>query len=153
MLDEFNCDSDDLNNWLMKRARKNEGKFARTFVVCDGDHRVTGFYCLAAGSVERSTLGKPIQRNADDVIPVIVLGRLAVDLSLQGQGIGILLLNNVFRRTLHASASLGVRLLLLHAKNDSFRDYYARFGFRPLPEHALTMALPMDTIAVMLESG
>lgn len=153
MLDEFDCGNDDLNTWLIKRAQKNEGRYARTLVVCDDRQRVKGYHCLAAGSVERSSLGKPLQRNAPEVIPVIVLGRLAVDLSLQGQGIGILPLNDAFRRTLRASTSVGVRLLLLHAKNDSVREYYDRFGFRPLPEHPLTMVLPMETIAEMFQLG
>lgn len=151
-LNEFNCGDDDLSSWLIKRARKNEGKFARSFVVCDANHRVTGFYCLAAGTVERSILGKPLQRNAPELIPAIVLGRLAVDVCFQKQGLGTLLLRDAFQRTLHASAIVGTRLMLLHAKNDQVCEYYSRFGFRSLPEHLLTMTLPMETLAQLVET-
>lgn len=147
VLDQFDCGDEQLNRWLTERSRKNEGKFSRTFVTCDNDRRVTGFYCLAAGAIERSLLDKRLQRNAPELIPVAVLGRLAVDVSCQGQGMGSLLLRDALRRTAQASDIIGTRLMLLHAKNEQVRGYYTRFGFRSLPDHSLTMILPIETMA------
>lgn len=153
LLDGFDCGDDELNTWLIKRARNNEGKFARSFVLCDDKQHVTGYYCLAAGAVERSILGKKLQRNAPEVIPATILGRLAVDLSCQNQGIGGLLLHDALQKALYASRSVGSRLVLLHEKNDRVLDFYTRSGFLPLPEYSLTMVLPMESIVDSLESG
>ena len=151
-LDGFDCGDEHLNRWLIERARKNEGKFSRTFVICDQSDRVVGFYCLSAGALERSLLDKRLPRNAPEIIPTIILGRLAVDVSRQRQRLGSVLLHDALQRALLASTIIGTRLILVHAKSDQLREYYARFGFRSLSEHPLTMVIPMETIAAGLES-
>ena len=82
----FDCGNTTLNNWLEKRALKNQSSGAsRTFVICR-DNRVVGYYALASGSVERIISPKSISRNMPEPIPVMVLGRLAIDTRMQGQG-------------------------------------------------------------------
>lgn len=81
----------------------------------------------------------------------MILGRLAVDVAYQSQGLGSLLLKGAFRRSLHVAQTAGMRMMLLHAKGESLQEYYSRFGFRPLPEHPLTMVMPMEYISGSLE--
>lgn len=153
VLDAFDCGEEHLNSWLQHRARRNEGKFARTFVVSADGHRVIGYYCLAAGSLRRSDVSKPLQRNAPEIIPVIMLGRFAVDLNHQRQGIGTLLLHDAMRRALGASLAIGARGILIHAKDVPIRDYYMQFGFQPMvPKEPLSVLLRIESIANSLES-
>lgn len=143
----FDCGDEHLNTWLIERARKNEGKYSRTFVFSDEDNRIMGFYCLSAGAMARAFLEKRLQRNAPEVIPTTVLGRVAVDVSHQSQHLGSMLLHDALRRALQASTIVGSRLVVVHAKTDRLLGYYSRFGFRSLPDRPLTMVIPMETIA------
>ena len=78
-----------MNDWLRRRAVGNQLSGAsRTFVVADGAKMVRGYYSLAAGAVDRSAATSAIRRNMPDPIPVMVLGRLAVDLEYHGKGLG-----------------------------------------------------------------
>lgn len=147
--DEFDCGEAHLNVWLKQHAWRNEGKYSRTFVMTI-DGRIVGYSCLSAGAVTRAELSSAMRRNAPDVVPVTVLGRLAVDLTHQGKGVGGMLLRDALSRSLRASQTVGSRAVLIHVKNDRLREYYARFGFRSLPQHALTMVLPMERIAAGL---
>ena len=90
-----------LDDWLRHRALRNESAGAsRTYVVCDGA-RIVGYYSLASGSVEsRQTPGR-VRRNMPDPVPVMLLGRLAVDRTVQGAGLGRALLKDAILRTLN----------------------------------------------------
>src|SRR5688500_834720 len=108
----FDCGAPSLNEWLTRQALKNEASGAsRTYVVCRND-TVVGYYCLAAGAVVRTDAPKPMQRNMPDPIPVMVLGRLAVDLANQDQGIGKALLRDAILRVLRAAEIVGIRAIL-----------------------------------------
>ena len=88
LLVEFDCGNEALNDWLKKHALKNQDSGAsRTFVISEGK-RVVGFYALASGSVERISAPAAIARNMPEAVPVMVLGRLAVERAIQGQGLG-----------------------------------------------------------------
>ena len=77
---QFDCGNETLNEWLTRRALKNQGSGAsRTFVICS-ENRVVGYYAMASGSIERLAAAKAIARNMPDPIPVTALGRLAIDL-------------------------------------------------------------------------
>jgi GNAT superfamily N-acetyltransferase len=89
-----------LDDWLRRRALPNEASGAsRTYVVCAGN-RVVGYYTLAVGSVTHEKVPGRVKRNMPDPVPVMVIGRLAVDKSVQGRGIGSGLLRDGIMRTL-----------------------------------------------------
>src|SRR5262249_36484001 len=93
-LETFDCGDASLNDWLRHRARKSEANGgARTYVVTSGG-AVIGYYCLAAGAITRAGAPKRLQRNMPDPIPVMVLGRLAIDIRFQSIGIGTALLKD-----------------------------------------------------------
>ncbi len=141
----FNCGAPGLNDWLQKQAYKNEVTGAsRTYVVCRND-RVTGFYALATGSVHRSEATGNIKREMPDPIPIIILGRLAVDREMQGKGIGSGLLKDAVLRTLRIAEEVGVRALLVHALNDQAVNFYLSHGFRKTPMDAMTLMLNISS--------
>ena len=99
-LDDFACGQATLDGWLKARARKNEREGgSRTYVVCEGK-AVVGYYALAVGSVIAAEAPGKVRRNMPDPIPVMVLGRLAIDQTRQSQGIGSALLRDAILRTL-----------------------------------------------------
>lgn len=131
---DFDCGEAVLNHWLQKMALKNQYNHAsRTFVVCNQHQQVLGFYALAAGSVTHSLAIGSLRRNMPDPVPVVVLGRLAVDKSMQGQHLGVALLKDAVLRSQNVAEQIGVKALLVHALNESARDFYLRYGFSVSP--------------------
>jgi len=110
--------------------------------VCEGK-RVVGFYALAAGSVQRTHAHGAVRRNMPDPIPAIVLGRLAVDRTWQGQGLGADLLHDAVLRALRASREIGARVLLCHAIDEDARRFYLHHGFVESTFDPLTVMLDL----------
>jgi GNAT superfamily N-acetyltransferase len=149
---EFACGETDLDAWLKRQARGSEGRSARTYVVAIGT-RVVGYYCLAAGAVTRAALPRAsLRRNQPDQVPVIVLGRLAVDGEYAGQGVGKALLGDALVRAAGAAEAIGVRAILVHAIDDEAAGFYRKFGFLPFPTNELTLALPLETAVRAISS-
>ncbi|MBL1142062.1 MAG: GNAT family N-acetyltransferase [Proteobacteria bacterium] len=138
---EFDCESNSLNEWLAKRAIKNQDSGAsRTFVICS-QNKVIGYYTLASGSVERLSSPKSISRNMPESIPVTVLGRLAIDKQFQQQRLGSALLKDAIQRTTLIAKDVGVRALLVHALDDQAKAFYLQYGFIESPIDSLTLFL------------
>ncbi len=142
----FSCGNDTLDEWLKRRALKNQSNGAsRSFVVCRGE-QVIGYYALASGSVERSSVPGSIARNMPDPIPVIVLGRLAVDNQFKGQRIGPALLKDAMLRTLAISQNVGIRAMLVHAISDEAKAFYLKYGFQESVVDAMTLLLTVKRL-------
>jgi GNAT superfamily N-acetyltransferase len=141
----FCCGKPALDDWLRHRALKAEGKTARTYVVCKAN-TVVGYYALVTGAVERDQLPKKLTRNSPSHIPVLTLARLAVDARAKGQRIGSGLLKDALGRVVQASSIVGVRALLVHAKDEEAMAFYARYGFAEFPSGTQTLFLPIETI-------
>jgi len=93
-LQEFSSGTDNLDDWLKRRALPNQITGAsRTYVVAE-DKRVVAYYCLASGALALNHAPRSISRNMPDPVPIVILGRLAVDLSWQGKGLGVALLQD-----------------------------------------------------------
>ena len=139
-VEAFDCGNPTLNDWLKKRAKTSETSGAsRTYVVCS-ENKVVGYYCLATGSVIRNDAPGKIRRNMPEPIPVMVLGRLAVDINHQNKGIGKGLVKDAVMRTLQASEIAGIRAILVHALDEEAKKFYVeRCGFTPSPVHPLTL--------------
>ena len=140
-LDGFDCGVPVLNEWLKRQALPNEISGAsRTFVACT-DRRVIGFYALATGSVRRSEAPGKIKRRMPEPIPVMVLGRLAVDLSWQRKGVGLGLLKDAILRTSTVSKQAGIRALVAHALSEEAKNFYLSQGFQKSPLNQMTVML------------
>ena len=114
--------------------------------ILEPDERFTAivFYAavaLAAGAVSHELATGGVRRNMPDPIPVLVLGRLAVDRRVQGQRLGAALLRDAVQRAMNVAEHAGVRALLVHALNDGARQFYGRYGFEPSPVDPMTLML------------
>ncbi|MBT5040168.1 MAG: GNAT family N-acetyltransferase [Rhodospirillaceae bacterium] len=151
-LSMFNSGRAALDDWLRQRARKNEISGAsRTYVICEAA-RVVGYYCLASGSVENMRTPGKIRRNMPHPIPVMLLGRLAVDISRHGEGLGGALLKDAILRTLKAAEISGMRALLVHALDQTAARFYLHNGFVVSPINPLVLLLALDTARQALTS-
>jgi len=139
----FDCEIPALNDWLQKQALKNNVSGAsRTYVVCD-NQEVVGYYAIATGSVSRQKATGNIRRQMPESIPVVVLGRLAVDIRWQEAGIGAGLLRDAVARSLSVSQQVGVRALLVHALDEKAKGFYAHHGFVESPIDPMTLMLSL----------
>jgi GNAT superfamily N-acetyltransferase len=143
-LDAFESGVAPLDDWLRRHARANEQRGAsRTYVVSAG-RRVVGYYALAAGGVSQVAAPGRVRRNMPDPVPVMVLGRLAVDRAYQGRRLGEGLLRDAILRTLQAAELGGIRAILVHAISEEAKRFYERHGFVASPIDPMTL---MITIA------
>lgn len=113
---------------------------SRTY-VSESEGRIVAYYCLAAGSLEHANAPGSMRRNMPDPLPIVVMGRLAIDKNFQGKGIGAELLLNALDRTSSVSTQIGIRAMLVHAKDDRAVAFYKHFGFVSSPIDPLTLVL------------
>ncbi len=153
-LSGFDCGVDSLNAWLPKHARVAAASgSARTYVIEDAEQgRVVGYHALCAASVSRREASPRARRGMPShPIPAVLLARLAVDRSVQGHGLGSFLLRDAMARTLAAAAELGIRVMLVHALNESARDFYAHHGFEPSQTDPMNLQLLVKDIKASIE--
>ncbi len=144
---DFSCGVASLDDWLKRRARPNQISGAsRTYVVAEGD-AVVGYYCLASGGLALNEAPPALRRNMPDPLPIAVLGRLAVDQSYQGRGLGVALLQDAVLRTLQASDILGIRGLLVHALSNEAKAFYEHHGFVTSPTQPMMLILSLKLIS------
>ena len=140
-LADFDSGEPALDDWLRRRALANEERgSSRTYVVCVGKG-VVGYYSLAVGAAAHVDAPGRVKRNMPDPVPVMVLGRLAVDKDFQGRGIGSGLLRDAVLRTMQAAEIAGIRAILVHALSDAAKHFYQHHGF---------IASPIDPMTVMI---
>ena len=131
--EQFSCGVASLDAWLKRRALKNQIQGAsRTYVACQAD-RVVAYYAIASGAVTCNEATGRLRRNMPDPIPVVVLGRLGVDSSLHGQGLGRSLVRDAALRILQAADVIGIRGMTVQALSDDARVFYEHMGFEPSP--------------------
>lgn len=110
-------------------------------MVTDDSNQVVAYYALATGAVAHHDASGRIRRNMPNPVPVMVLARLAVDQPYQGHKLGAAMLKDAVQRTLAVSQTAGVRALLVHALNESSRQFYMHYGFESSPVNPMTMML------------
>ena len=84
-----------------------------------------------------------LRRNMPEPVPVVVLGRLAIDKQFHGLGIGRGLFQDAARRVVQAADVIGVRGLLVHALSEDARDFYLKLGFDPSPLEPMTLMITL----------
>ncbi len=133
-VDAFDCGEAALNQFLQRYALVSQkANSAQAYVCCRKDE-VVGFYSLAVGSVEPERAPSRVRKGlARHLVPVMILARLAVDKNHQGKGLGRALLKDALLRTAQAADIAGIRCLLVHAKNEAARQWYASWDFEPSP--------------------
>ncbi|MGM1018897.1 MAG: GNAT family N-acetyltransferase [Actinomycetota bacterium] len=142
-LSEFRSGEESLDSWLRGRARNNEKAGAsRTMVSVTRDEgRVAGYYCLSSSSLLREEGPPELAAGMPNAIPVVLLGRLAIDEEFQGVGLGFSLLQHATGRALEAADTIGIRAVLVHALSDAAVSFYEKFGFTRFPNQSHTLYL------------
>jgi GNAT superfamily N-acetyltransferase len=147
----FDCGREPLNKFLKEVARMHmERGVSQTFVLVDEEaplpKPILGYFSLTACEVESIVLPPKLAKKFPSKIPGIRLGRLAVSLSQQGQGLGKSLMSLAFIKTVEIAKNAGVTGLFVDAKDDALTAFYARFGFESLPATPLAMFMPIGQI-------
>lgn len=142
----FNSGEEQLDIWLKTKAIKNQKSNAsRTYVACD-DERVVAYYVLASSSVDAGFAPGRFKRNMPNPIPVVVLGRLAIDLAYQNMGIGRALVRDAGFRVIHAAETIGIRGLLVQAISIKAKEFYEHLGFESSLIDPMTLMITLDDL-------
>jgi predicted N-acetyltransferase YhbS len=149
-LESFNSGEPSLDDWLRRRAPANQLSGAsRTFVACEGT-KVCGYYALASGAVTVARVPGKFKRNMPDPIPVVLLGRLAVDRAWHGRGIGRALFRDAAMRISQAADVIGIRGIVVHALSDDARRFYVALGFTECPNEPLVLVVTLQDVRAAL---
>ncbi len=142
-----------LDLWLRERARASEGLSARTYVVCPRSDpgRVVGYFSISTALEQRQILpSAKLRKGSPDRVPLLLIGRLAVDNEWRGQGLGTALLADALKRCLAASEIAGARAVVAHAIDDAAQEFYLRGGFIPSPLGERVMLMPIETVRALV---
>jgi GNAT superfamily N-acetyltransferase len=151
VIDGFDCGKEDLTRFLKRHAWNSQHAHGAQTYVLAKDLRVLGYYSLAAGSVAHEEATERVRKGlARHPIPVILLARLAVDVSIRGKGVGSALLKDALMRTAQAADTIGARALLIHAKDDEAKAFYQHFTFEPSPSDPYHLLLIMKDLLQMV---
>ena len=151
LVEGFDCGKQPLNDFLIRHALSSQqGNSSRTYVnVQEGC--VAGYFTLAASAVlfesAPERMSKGLARHA---VPVILMARYAVDVRFQGQGLGGLLVRNAMQRVLSVSREVGVRAMIVHAKDDEARERYLRIGMESFESNPYHLYLLTKDIAKLI---
>lgn len=151
----FDCGHEDLNHYLRTQARQDaEKRVAAPFVLTQpGNAKVLGFYTLSSSIIPVDELPPDLMKRLPRYgqLPVTLLGRLAVDRSASGQGVGEFLLVDALRRSLEAAQQIAAMAVIVDAKDQRAESFYRHFEFQPFQQTPLRLFLPMTQIAKLFE--
>ncbi|MCR4377144.1 MAG: GNAT family N-acetyltransferase [Rhodospirillales bacterium] len=147
--DAFSCGQPELDRYFQKQAGQDMRRNVARVFVCTkaGADTIIGFYTLSAASVDLSVFPENVARKLPHhPVPGALIGRLAVDRTAQGQGVGRMLLADALKRTLAASANIAVHVLVVDAKTDAAKAFYQAFGFTAFEDDTRRLFLPLGRI-------
>lgn len=145
-LEEFNSGEEILDMWLKIKSLKNQKSNAsRTYVACI-NKRVIGYYVLASSAVDTSIVTGHFRRNMPNPVPVVVLGRLAIDLAYQNKGLGRALVRDAGCRVIQAAETIGIRGLLVQAISKNAKAFYEKLGFEPSLINPMTLMITLENL-------
>ena len=142
-----------LDQWLHERAHASEGLSARTYVVCTADEpaRVVGYFSISTAIEQRNALpSAKLRRGMPEQVPLLLIGRLAVDAQWRGRGLGSALLADALRRCLAASEIVGARGVVAHAIDEAAVGFYERHGLVRSPLGERVMLMPIETVRSLI---
>jgi predicted N-acetyltransferase YhbS len=152
--EEFDCKRHvSLNEWLCRFAlTSQQSESSRTYVV-HKNNKVVGYYSLCPGSVSRQEATSRVATGQPaHPIGIILLARLAVDHTEQGQGLGKALLKDALLRSSQAAEIISARAVLVHAIDEKAKKFYKHFGFQECPANDLHLMLLMKDLRSYLKS-
>lgn len=154
--DTFSCGIEFLDRYLKRQANQDsKRRISRVFVACGSQEgsqegfqetEVLGYYTLSTFALDLSALPEKIaKRLPRHPVLAALIGRLAVNTSMQGQGVGGLLLANAIRRTLAVSDEIAIFALVVDAIDDKAEVFYSHYGFSRLAASGTRLFLPLKS--------
>ena len=145
----FNCGIESLDRYLKHQANQDiKRRISRVFVARDPQTKtqVLGYYTLSTLSIDLSHLPDKVAKKLPrHPLPAALIGRLAVDISTQGKGIGKMLLSNAIKRTLAVSDDIAIYAMVVDAINEEAESFYKRYGFTLLAHISNRLFLPLKS--------
>jgi GNAT superfamily N-acetyltransferase len=151
--DQFDCGRPSLNDFLRVLVTQYEKRhLGRTYVaVCGSDPRVLGYYTIASGSLAFEALpSKAAKKLPRHPVPTVLIARLAVDRTAQGQHLGEKLLLDALARCLELAARVGIHAVVAEAIDDQAKVFYEKYQFIALLDRPLHLYLPISTVRDVL---
>ena len=147
---DFDCGNRELNEYLKRYARQNDKSgINKTFIAVKSDTSVIidGYYTISSSTIDFQSLPFEKRRKLPAYpIPAALIGRLAVDISCQGEGLGTELLVDALSRIVRASSEIGIYAVRVDAIDDSAKQFYLKHEFIPFEDSSLSLFLPIKTI-------
>ena len=147
-VEKFSCGNADLDDYLKKYAHQNHvNNISKTYLLIDDEHEnsIVGYVTLCATSIRPDHLPKDYLKLPKYLVPAIKIARLAVDSRYQGQHFGKALLHYAFKKSITTSISVGVKLVVVDAKEES-KSFYEKYGFISLPDFPLTYVIAIEKV-------
>jgi GNAT superfamily N-acetyltransferase len=129
---KFDCRVPVLNDWIRKHAWPNHlGGGARVYVSVDPDQDlIAAYFCLSAAQADRAAVPRRVSQGmGQSPVPVVLIGRFGVDKTFQGSGLGAFMVRHAFEETLKSAQWIGVRAIMVDAKDQDAANFYDRLGF------------------------
>lgn len=148
----FNCRNSNLNEYLRKFARQNDdNNISKTFVAIDKQNVIKGYYCISTSEASFAELPEAIKKSLPQYpIPAALIGRLAIDKSVQGCGLGGRLLIDALVRIAGASEQIGIKVIVVDAIDEKAKEFYQHYGFEEVHDKPGKLVLAIETIKQLL---
>ena len=147
---QFDCGEPSLNDFLKKSARQNQNKnLSVTTAIIEGDksNRIIGYHTLAIGTIERESLPLEEAKNLPRYpVPIVRIGRLAIDNSAKGQRLGEELLMDALIRCTRVHENVPVFAVVVDALSENAKAFYIKYGFIPFNDKPFSLFLPIETV-------
>lgn len=129
---QFSCLEPSFTEWLQRYSgQSRRGNTAATWVIADGTERIVAYATLSMFAIDRSKAPGKLGKAAPDPVPALLIGRLAVDQSVAGLGIGTALVKHILATALELNQQAACRAVVVTALNDAARAWWHRLGFTP----------------------
>jgi len=149
---EFDCGKSPLNQYLHIQAKQDvKRRLSACFVLADDQNRIEGYYTLSNASISREFVPEDILKKMPPTyqdLPATLLGRLAIDTSSKGKGLGRDLLIDALKRSFETSKTVGSMAVIVDPLDEDAENFYLKYGFIKLPDSG-KMFLPMATIGTL----
>ena len=146
----FTSGNPELDDWLRQHAPTATGQGTRTYVLVDDGGMVVGYFAIAPHLLERDDAPDRLARGAPKQIPAILLAKLALDVSVQGHGLGSELLIVALNVIVSAARHAGGRVVVVDAIDDSAQAFYVHHDFMPLPGKTRRLVMKLSSVAKAL---
>ncbi|BAZ14452.1 hypothetical protein NIES4071_62960 [Calothrix sp. NIES-4071] len=150
----FSCGNESLDNYIRKQASQDlKKKIATVFVLIDSPNTdVIAYYTLSSYTIDIANLDETFAKGIPryPLLPATLLGRLAVDNTFQGQGMGKVILIDALKRALDAITQVASLAVVVEAIDEDAVRFYQKYGFRQFKQYPLKLYLSMNSIASII---